>query len=63
MLAISGHRTRSAFQRDDIMSERDLMEATERRKAYINGQEQSVTGKVSGKVIPFQQKEANRYVG
>jgi hypothetical protein len=45
------------------MSERDLMEATERRKAYINGQEQSVTGKVSGKVIPFQQKEANRYVG
>jgi len=40
-----------------------LMEATEKRKAYTEGQEQSVTGKVSGKVIPFQQKEANQSAG
>ena len=62
-MAISGHRTRSVFQRYDITSDRDLMEATEKRKAYIDGQEQSVTGKVSGKVIPFQQKEANQCAG
>lgn len=62
-MAISGHRTRSVFQRYDIASDRDLMEATEKRKAYTEGQEQSVTGKVSGKVIPFQQKEANQSAG
>jgi len=59
--ADTGHR--SAFQRDDIMSERDLMEVRRGEKHYINGQEQSVNGQSSGKVIPFQQKEANRYVG
>jgi integrase len=62
-MAISGHRTRSVFQRYDITSERDLMEATQRRNAYIQGQEQNATGKVSGKVILFQQKEANQCVG
>jgi len=62
-MAISGHRARSVFQRYDITSERDLREATERRNAYIQGQEQDATGKVSGKVIPFQAKEANRCAG
>jgi hypothetical protein len=62
-MAINGHRTRSVFQRYDIVSERDLMEAMDRRKAYISDEEQNTTGNVSGKVIPFQQKEANQYVG
>jgi hypothetical protein len=62
-MAIGGHRTRSVFQRYDITSERDLMEAAEKRNAYIQGQEKSATGKVSGKVIPFQAKEVNQCAG
>jgi integrase len=58
-MAISGHRTRSVFDRYNITSERDLKEATHKLSAYIQEQKNPVTGKVSGKVIPFEQREAN----
>ena len=51
--------TRSVFDRYNITSERDLREATQKLTAYIQEQKTPVTGKVSGKVLPFEQKEAN----
>jgi integrase len=61
-MAISGHKTPSVFQRYDITSDRDLQEAMLKRGTYIQGQDQGATGKVSGKVTPFQQKEVNANV-
>jgi hypothetical protein len=37
-MAISGHRTRSTFERYNITSERDLREAAKKLETYINGQ-------------------------
>jgi integrase len=37
-MAISGHRTRSTFERHNITSERDLREAAKKLETYINGQ-------------------------
>jgi integrase len=58
-MAISGHRTRSVFDRYNITSDRDLKEATQKLSAYIQEQKNPVSGKVSGKVIPFEQRETN----
>ena len=58
-MKISGHKTRSVFDRYNITSDRDLQEATQKLSAYIQEQKNPVTGKASGKVIPFEQKEAN----
>ena len=51
--------TRSVFDRYNITSDRDLKEATLKLSAYIQEQKNPVTGKVSGKVIPFEQKDTN----
>ena len=58
-MKISGHKTRSVFDRYNITSDRDLQEATQKLSTYIQEQKNPLTGKVSGKVIPFEQKEAN----
>ena len=56
-MAISGHRTRSVFDRYNITSDRDLKEATLKLSAYIQEQKNPAMGKVSGKVKNFQPKD------
>lgn len=60
-MAISGHRTRSTFERYNITSERDLREAAKKLETYIDGQK-----KAEAETLPIlslsQAKEAEQTV-
>jgi hypothetical protein len=62
-MMISGHKTRSVFERYNIVSDEDLRLATLKQEAYLNSQEESAAGTISGTVQDFKEKGANRYVG
>ncbi len=58
-MMISGYKTRSVFDRYNIVSDADLKLASERQEAYINNQ----TGTISGTIHDFNEKRVNHRSG
>ena len=55
-MMISGHKTRSVFDRYNIVSDADLRLATQQQEAYLN----SVAGTITGTIADFNEKRADR---
>jgi len=62
-MMISGHKTRSVFDRYNIVSDEDLKEATRRRVEYQNEQEKKSTGTILGTIVNFQEKRVTHHDG
>jgi integrase len=53
-MKISGHRTRSVFDRYDIADDKDLIEAAQKRAAYL--EKISGAGTISGTIVKIKRK-------
>ena len=56
-MKISGHKTRSVFERYNIVNDADLIEASKKRAEYL--EKISGTGTISGTVTKIQEKRGS----
>ncbi|UCH01192.1 MAG: site-specific integrase [Deltaproteobacteria bacterium] len=65
-MTISGHKSRSVFDRYNIVNDEDLRQATRRQEIYLREQEAQLPtqmGTKMGTIAEFQEKGANRDTG
>jgi len=60
-MKISGHKTRSVFERYNIVNDADLIEASKKRAEYL--EKISGTGTISGTVTKIKEKRGNQQAG
>ncbi len=58
-MMISGHKTRSVFDRYNIVNDADLRMATQKQESYL----QSAMGTVSGTIHDFDKKKESAQIG
>jgi integrase len=58
-MMISGHKTRSVFERYNIVNDTDLKLAARKQEAYLEAQ----TGTITGTIHDINEKRANQHVG
>ncbi len=58
-MTISGHKTRSVFERYNVVSEEDLRTASQKQSAYLD----SLRGHNLGTIVDLKEKGANRCSG
>lgn len=59
-MKITGHKTRSVFDRYHIISDKDLKEAAKKQQAYHEGKDERRvgSGQKHGEVIPFRRRQS-----
>jgi integrase len=58
-MMISGHKSRSVFERYNIINNTDLIDAARKQSAYL----ESILGTISGTIVDIKEKRANREDG